>query len=58
MVASDNGKGFDPRRRAEGHFGIQGMEERAAAIGGKFSLGSRPGEGTEIQVVVPLAEGK
>jgi signal transduction histidine kinase len=46
----DDGCGFDvasPRRR-----GLQAMHERAAAIGAKLSLDSRPGR-TVIEIVLP-----
>jgi signal transduction histidine kinase len=39
---------------ADGHFGLLGMRERAERIGGRLSLRSRPGEGTEVSVSVPL----
>jgi signal transduction histidine kinase len=32
----------------DGHFGLQGMRERAARIGGTLTLESAPGAGTEI----------
>jgi len=32
------------------------MKERAESIGGTFQLISQPGEGTSVQVIVPLAE--
>jgi nitrate/nitrite-specific signal transduction histidine kinase len=37
----------------EGHFGLRGMRERAARIGGKFTLASSPGSGTTITLAVP-----
>lgn len=52
----DNGVGIEPGIAAngkEGHFGLQGMRERAARIGSKFTLFSTPKSGTEIIVVVP-----
>jgi signal transduction histidine kinase len=36
-----------------GHWGLPGMRERAAAIGARFELASRAGEGTEILVSLP-----
>ena len=52
---SDNGVGIDPTTAEgkQGHFGLQGMRERAARIGGKFTLVSSIDSGTEITVVVP-----
>ncbi|HKX28695.1 MAG TPA: two-component regulator propeller domain-containing protein [Blastocatellia bacterium] len=54
---TDNGVGFDPERtRANGspHFGLIGMRERAAVIGGELILESQPGAGTKVLVRVPL----
>jgi signal transduction histidine kinase len=54
----DDGVGFDESRAAvssqDGHFGLAGMAQRAAMVGGRFEVHSRPGAGTEIQVEVPL----
>jgi signal transduction histidine kinase len=53
---SDNGIGIDPAVADHGknsHFGLQGMRERAARIGGKLSLASSVTSGTEIILVVP-----
>jgi len=52
----DNGIGIDPvfiDRGKDGHFGLQGLRERAARIGGKLAIMSSAGTGTEIMVVVP-----
>ena len=54
----DDGEGFEPHdtfSAGGGHFGIVGMRERAERSGGKFSLASRPGSGTQVEVIVPLA---
>ncbi len=48
----DNGTGFDPHTPAGG-FGLTGMRERAQVAGGVLELSSRPGAGTEIDVVLP-----
>jgi signal transduction histidine kinase len=53
----DDGRGFDPESlspSASGHYGLIGMRERAERIGGHLTLHSRPGEGTEMLVEVPL----
>jgi signal transduction histidine kinase len=55
---ADNGRGFDARARpayirSEG-LGLIGMRERAASLGGKFSIESSPGRGTTLKIVVPL----
>jgi signal transduction histidine kinase/ligand-binding sensor domain-containing protein len=56
LRVDDNGTGIDPviaDRGKDGHFGFQGMRERAARIGGKLTLGSSANSGTEIKLVVP-----
>lgn len=49
----DNGKGFDLTQNSTG-FGLQGMHERIAALGGEFDLSSQPGHGCQISIKVPL----
>jgi signal transduction histidine kinase len=52
----DNGVGIDPSTAAlekDGHFGLRGMRERAARIGGKLTLVSSANSGTEITIVIP-----
>jgi signal transduction histidine kinase len=53
---SDNGVGMDPAvadHGEDGHFGLQGMRERATRIHGKLSIRSSVGSGTEVTVSVP-----
>ncbi len=46
----DNGRGFDDKNRPEeGRFGMKGMAERAAALGGTLEWKSAPGRGTAIR---------
>lgn len=55
VAVEDNGKGFDAETEPEhGHFGIQGMKERAELAGGKLSLESRLGSKTRIELTLPL----
>jgi signal transduction histidine kinase len=54
---ADDGCGFDPRETpsiAGEHFGIIGMRERTARLGGRFDLRSAPGSGTELVFEAPL----
>ncbi|MGH7967349.1 MAG: sensor histidine kinase, partial [Limisphaerales bacterium] len=48
----DNGRGFNPAKRHEG-FGLQGMRERAEAMGGQLAIQSANGKGTVISIVLP-----
>jgi two-component system NarL family sensor kinase len=53
----DNGRGFEQEdvfQSRGGHFGLMGMRERAERLGGELHLSSHPGEGTKVEVVVPL----
>ena len=56
MRVADNGVGMDPAvadRGKDGHFGLQGMRERAARIGATLRVASSADTGTEIVVTVP-----
>jgi signal transduction histidine kinase len=49
----DDGIGFEPSLAREcGGFGLRGMEERVAHLGGTLTVQSGPGEGTRIRVEV------
>ena len=51
----DNGAGFDAAATgASSHYGLKGMRERIQKVGGKFSLETAPGKGTEITIIIPL----
>lgn len=54
LSVSDNGKGVsDEDRPARGSFGLMGMRERAAMLGGELRVHSRSGAGTLIEIVIP-----
>jgi two-component system, NarL family, sensor histidine kinase UhpB len=50
---ADDGVGFLPGAGIAG-FGLTGIRERVAALGGTYDIATRPGQGTSISVVVPL----
>ncbi len=54
IAIRDNGRGFDPGAVGQGAFGIAGMRERAALIGGELSIESAPHDGTRVSLVLPL----
>ncbi|MBW4634621.1 MAG: sensor histidine kinase [Iphinoe sp. HA4291-MV1] len=54
LSIEDNGKGFNPTQNTTG-FGLQGMRERALALGGQFHLNSQPAKGCRICVSFPLS---
>ncbi|MFW6136269.1 MAG: histidine kinase N-terminal 7TM domain-containing protein [Chloroflexota bacterium] len=58
LTVIDDGVGFDQAEGDDGkHFGLQVMRQRAARFGGQMSVQSAPGEGTRVEVLVPLAAG-
>ena len=55
LRVTDNGRGFVVGRQRgadEGHFGLQGMRERAERLGGTLTITSRPVEGTVVEATV------
>jgi signal transduction histidine kinase len=57
LSMDDDGEGFtyDAADFAKGgHFGLQGMRERAAEIGGTLQVASEPGKGTHITLRVDI----
>jgi signal transduction histidine kinase len=52
----DDGKGIDPKlleAGRDGHWGLQGMRERAQQIGGQLEMWSEVGAGTELELRIP-----
>lgn len=47
LTIADDGRGFDPAAPVNG-FGLLGMRERAARLGGELIIESRPGGGTKV----------
>lgn len=53
----DNGIGFDPGVVDGGsHYGLKGMRERILKLGGKCTVNSAPGKGTEIEIFIPFEQ--
>ncbi|TAL26424.1 MAG: sensor histidine kinase [Aquabacterium sp.] len=50
IVVSDDGLGFDPDVMSHTGFGLIGMRERVAAVGGEMSITSKPGSGTRVSL--------
>lgn len=62
MALEDNGKGFDikaamlaPGREKGAGFGLLGMRERMAILGGSLDICSDPGHGTMVVIEAPLS---
>lgn len=58
LTIRDDGRGFAPGTAPgprDGHFGLQGMRERAKRLGGTLAIHSAPGSGTTITISLPHA---
>lgn len=60
---SDDGKGFDlinnindPKKKLEGGFGLEGIKERLQLVNGTININSALGEGTNIEIKIPLVD--
>jgi ligand-binding sensor domain-containing protein/signal transduction histidine kinase len=55
----DDGKGIDAKLLSDGgrpgHFGLRGMRERAKLLGGKLTVWSDLGSGTEVELGIPAS---
>jgi len=55
----DDGKGIDPEilrnQGRSGHFGVQGMRERAKLVGGRLEIWSELDSGTEVELSIPAS---
>jgi len=56
ITIADNGKGAETLQR-EGHYGVRGMQERAAAFGGDIVFGRGADGGLAVRVTLPLTLG-
>ena len=55
----DNGVGFSPDSAAgpeQGHFGLQGVRERANSFNGSVRIESAPGKGAKVTVTMNVKE--
>jgi two-component system, NarL family, sensor histidine kinase UhpB len=57
LQVRDNGRGLGPDHAAPGHYGVQGMRERAQSLGGRFAIGAGEAGGTAVSVHLPQAFG-
>jgi hypothetical protein len=48
----DDGRGFDPSGNGWGQ-GLTNMRDRLAAVGGRLSVSSEPGDGTVVSGTIP-----
>ena len=55
LSVADDGRGIGEQLPG-GTAGIAGMRERALLVGGRLSIESRPGRGTEVRLTIPVEE--
>jgi signal transduction histidine kinase len=55
LTIRDQGVGFDPSQVKSTRYGLTGMKERARLLGGTTQIDSQPGQGTRVEVMLPLA---
>jgi signal transduction histidine kinase len=55
LMVADDGMGFNLRRarNLDGHYGLANLERRARLLGGEFSVDSKVGRGTTIEIKIP-----
>ena len=63
LLIVDDGRGCDLdaafARASDGHStGLASMRERVRLFGGRFTVVSRPGEGMQVRVLIPLPQGE
>lgn len=55
LTISDNGRGIEAQNRHKsGSLGLIGMRERIKSLGGEFNVHSKPYEGTQLTIWLPL----
>jgi signal transduction histidine kinase len=55
VIVADTGCGFDPANQPQG-YGLRGIRERVAALGGKLAIQSIPNQGTTLWLQINLRE--
>jgi signal transduction histidine kinase len=54
-LVSDDGRGFDlDASHGDAHYGLAIMRERAEGVGGRLTVTSSPGQGTQVLVDMPI----
>jgi two-component system sensor histidine kinase UhpB len=54
LTVRDDGRGLEAGVERTTRNGLRGMRERAMLVGGTLAIASRPGEGAEVKLEVPL----
>lgn len=54
MLISDDGRGFDSEQVMPERYGLIGMNERAKLLAGSLEVSSAPGQGTQLEIFIPV----
>lgn len=54
IMVQDNGRGFQPDQQKLQSLGLSTIRERVKALGGEFILRSKPGQGTQYIITLPV----
>jgi signal transduction histidine kinase len=55
LTIRDNGQGFDPTQpRGSEQHGLANLHARAEALGGQLTISAEPGDGTRLEVEIPM----
>jgi PAS domain S-box-containing protein len=58
LLIQDKGVGFDPKEvKKKAGIGLSSMRERVRLVNGTVSFKSKPGQGTKIEIFIPLGGG-
>jgi two-component system sensor histidine kinase UhpB len=55
VSVSDDGIGLQPDWARPGHFGLRGLTDRVAQLGGRFEVGSDGTRGTRLAAEIPMS---
>jgi signal transduction histidine kinase len=56
LIIEDNGKGFVMEDIPQSSLGIRSIQERSTLIGGTAQWLSVPGQGTKLEIRVPISQ--
>lgn len=55
LLMEDDGVGFDSTQTSSSGIGLKNIANRIALVNGSFTLNSKPGNGTSLQITIPLS---
>ncbi len=58
LTVSDNGRGFEVDAVPKDRYGLRGMHERAQGVGAELTIRSRPSDGTQVVLDLPISSNR